>query len=118
MLVQYGRADGQDLYALRLILFAGEVLQIPGLRALTARLPAPRYFNLYGPTETNVCTYLEVPSDIPADRTTPFPIGRTFEYLRSRVVDAAGAAVARGEEGELVIHGPGVMAGYWNLPER
>jgi acyl-coenzyme A synthetase/AMP-(fatty) acid ligase len=34
------------------------------------------------------------------------------------VVDEDGKDVARGGEGELVVHGPGVMMGYWNLPEN
>lgn len=118
MLAQYGRLERHDLSALRLVLFAGEVFPVPALRALTAALPAPRYFNLYGPTETNVCTYFELPRAIEPSRATPFPIGRTCSHLRSMVVDPAGRPVARGEEGELVISGPAVMSGYWNLPER
>jgi acyl-coenzyme A synthetase/AMP-(fatty) acid ligase len=33
-------------------------------------------------------------------------------------VDADGSDVRQGEEGELVVTGPGVMGGYWNLPEH
>ena len=35
----------------------------------------PRYFNLYGPTETNVCTYYEVPADDSWKAIDTFPIG-------------------------------------------
>ncbi|WP_306360241.1 long-chain fatty acid--CoA ligase [Nocardia sp. CC227C] len=34
-----------------------------------------------------------------------------------RVVDAEGTAVRPGERGEVVVHGPNVMRGYWNRPE-
>jgi acyl-coenzyme A synthetase/AMP-(fatty) acid ligase len=81
-------------------------------------VPRPRYFNLYGPTETNVCTFYEVPTPIPETRTTPFPIGETCSHLRSKVVDEQGREVVRGAEGELCISGPGVMQGYWALPEQ
>ncbi len=118
LLGQYGRLERYDLSALRLVLFAGEVFPVPALRALTRRLPHPRYFNLYGPTETNVCTYCEVPLPVPDDRTEPYPIGATCAHLASRVVDEVGRDVPAGTEGELVIAGPGVMSGYWNLPER
>jgi fatty-acyl-CoA synthase len=33
-----------------------------------------------------------------------------------RVVDADGADVAPGEPGEVLLHGPNVMHGYWNKP--
>ena len=117
-LASYGKLERHDYDALRLVLFAGEVFPIPGLRAIKASWPRARYFNLYGPTETNVCTYYEIPERIPDDRIDPFPIGRICPPLRGRVVDERGGDVRAGEEGELVIAGPGVMSGYWNLPDR
>ncbi|MEO8295383.1 MAG: amino acid adenylation domain-containing protein [Gemmatimonadota bacterium] len=117
LLAQYGKLARYDYPALRFVFFAGEVFPVPQLRALHALWPHPRYFNLYGPTETNVCTYYEVPPVIPADRTEPFPIGKTCENLECKVVDLDGSTVPRGEEGELVVWGPNVMIGYWNLPD-
>jgi acyl-coenzyme A synthetase/AMP-(fatty) acid ligase len=81
-------------------------------------VPVPRYFNLYGPTETNVCTFYEIPARVPDDRVDPYPIGTTCRHLVGRVVDADGREVARGAEGELCIAGANVMQGYWNLPEQ
>ena len=118
LLALHGKLERHDASALRLVLFAGEVFPIPQLRAVKRLWPAPRYYNLYGPTETNVCTYFEVPATIPDDRTTPFPIGRMCPPLRGRVVDGTGADVPRGTEGELIVAGPGVMDGYWNLPQQ
>ena len=39
------------------------------------RVPTARYFNLFGPTETNVCTFYEV-KEPPAELDPPVPIGR------------------------------------------
>ena len=75
-------------------------------------------WNMYGPTETNVCTYHEIPATVEPDRTAPYPIGKACEQFRARVVDETGVDVARGQEGELVMAGPGVMQGYWNLASR
>jgi acyl-coenzyme A synthetase/AMP-(fatty) acid ligase len=80
--------------------------------------PQPRYFNLYGPTETNVCTYYEVRGGIPEDRTEPFPIGVDCSGDVGIVVDALDREVPRGDEGELYVKGGSVMVGYWNLPQR
>ena len=118
LLAQYGRLERYDYSALRLVLFAGEVFPVKHLRRITAHWPAPRYFNLYGPTETNVCTYFELPRTIADDRVTPYPIGRVCSHLRGRVVDERGAPAPTGMEGELQIAGAGVMRGYWNLAEQ
>jgi L-proline---[L-prolyl-carrier protein] ligase len=119
-LAQYGKLDQYEFPDLRLVLFAGEVFPIKHLRMLKDLLPKPRYFNLYGPTETNVCTYYEVPATIPDDHTKPFPIGEACTHYRNRIknVDEQGREVGIGEMGELIATGPGVMQGYWNLPER
>jgi amino acid adenylation domain-containing protein len=117
LLVQYGKLSVHDYSSLRRVLFAGEVFPVRYLQALQTEIPHPRYYNLYGPTETNVCTFYEIPGSIPADRTEPYPIGKVCTHLAARVVDADGRDVPSGEEGELCIAGPGVTSGYWNLPE-
>jgi amino acid adenylation domain-containing protein len=118
LLAQFGNLPKHDFPALRQVLFAGEVFPVKHLRTLGELWPRPRYFNLYGPTETNVCTYYEVPMPVPADRTKPYPIGYTCSHLRSRVTDDAGVDVPPGSEGELCIAGRGVMQGYWSLPAQ
>jgi amino acid adenylation domain-containing protein len=118
LLAQFGDLRKHHYAVLRQVLFAGEVFPVKHLRTLCELWPEPRYFNLYGPTETNVCTYYEVPTPIPADRTKPYPIGYTCSHLRSRVVDDRGDDVPLGTEGELCIAGRGVMQGYWSLPEQ
>ena len=118
LLAQYGNLDRRDYSALRLVLFAGEVFPVKHLRALHSLLPKPRYFNLYGPTETNVCTFYEIPAKISEERTIPFPIGKSCSHLSCKVVDEQGRETPKGEEGELCVSGRGVMQGYWALPEQ
>jgi amino acid adenylation domain-containing protein len=118
LLAQFGKLESHDLSALRLVLFAGEVFPVKHLRRLVDLLPGRRYANLYGPTETNVCTWHEIPPEIPAGRVDPFPIGRACDHCRALVVGDDGRGVGAGEEGELCISGPSVMSGYWNLPDR
>jgi len=118
LLAQYGKMERHDYSSLRAVFFAGEVFPVKHLRAVMERLPGIPFYNLYGPTETNVCTWHPIPAVVPADRTEPYPIGKVCSHFEARVVDEGGADVPRGEEGELVMHGAGTMAGYWNLPER
>ncbi|MEX2112180.1 MAG: AMP-binding protein, partial [Pirellulales bacterium] len=117
LLAHYGSLSSHDYSRLRTVLFAGEVFPIKHLRLLKEQLPHPRYFNLYGPTETNVCTSYEIPTTISPARSDPYPIGKTCSHLESRVVDADGRDVPPGDEGELCITGPGVTSGYWGLDE-
>jgi L-proline---[L-prolyl-carrier protein] ligase len=117
LLEEHGRLERYDTRSLRIVLFAGEVFPIGRLRQVMSRWPWARYFNLYGPTETNVCTCYEVPGPLPPERTEPLPIGRRCAHYRQLIVDG-DRPVDRGERGELLMSGPGVMNGYWNLAEQ
>lgn len=117
LLARHGGIEVPGYPAPRLVLFAGEVFPITPLRQLRECWPDAILWNLYGPTETNVCTAHRIPATIPDDRTGPFPIGNVCPPLRARVVDEQGNDVAPGSIGELVIAGPGVMRGYFGQPE-
>jgi len=117
LLVQFGQLETHDMSSLRLVLFAGEVFPVKHLRAVQQQWPRPVYYNLYGPTETNVCTFARMPSSIPEDRDTPYPIGFACAHCEALVLDADGHDVAPGDEGLLYIAGLSVFGGYWNRPE-
>lgn len=118
LLANYGKLAKYDYSALRMVHFAGEVFPIPQYRALHAFWSKPRYFNLYGPTETNVCTWYEVTADSPLDQMSTFPIGKICPPNLGMVVNEQGEVVATGQPGELLVSGPNVMRGYWNLPDQ
>lgn len=112
-----GKLQERDLRSLRLILFAGEVFPTKHLRALMEKLSHPRYANLYGPTETNVCAYFEV-EELAADDNKPIPIGKACANTELIAIDANGARIsAPGEEGLLYARGSTVMQGYFGRPE-
>jgi len=118
LMAQYGKLGNRSAAALRLVLFAGEVFPITHLKSLVAQWPHPRYFNLYGPTETNVCTFYEVPTPIPDGRVDPMPIGKVCSHLQGVLLDIEDKPAGNGAEGELCIRGAGVTSGYWNLPQQ
>jgi clorobiocin biosynthesis protein CloN4 len=97
--------------ALRAVLFAGEPFPIAQVRKLAAWTGA-RLLNLYGPTETNVCTFHQVkPADLERDR--PVPIGAAASGDMVWATRPGGGRAGAGEEGELYVDGPTVMLGYW-----
>jgi amino acid adenylation domain-containing protein len=116
-LMQHGGIQSRDLSALRWILFAGEVFPTKHLRQLMSMLPHVRFSNLYGPTETNVCTYYHV-TEIPPDTEETIPIGIPCANIEDLVVDLDDQPVTPGEVGELLIRGGVVMKGYWGQPEK
>lgn len=102
---------------LRTILFAGEVFPVKYLRRLMLQLPHVRFSNLYGPTETNVCTRYDVIS-APDETSAPIPIGRAIADVEVFALTDHGRLATVGEVGELIVRGPTVMQGYWGDPER
>jgi amino acid adenylation domain-containing protein len=117
-LLETGKLKAADLSSLRTVLFAGEVFPMKYLRRLVEVLPHPRYFNLYGPTETNVCTYYEVkPGDCAPERSEPVPIGIACENSEVFAVREDGGVAGVGEEGELYCRSATVMKGYWGRLE-
>jgi len=119
LLALHGRLGRWPFRSLRFVLFAGEVFPLKHLQSLVASLPGPRYFNLYGPTETNVCTFHEVDRAALAARTTPIPIGFTCENMGTFALLETGERIERpGQTGELLVRGSGVAMGYWGRPER
>jgi amino acid adenylation domain-containing protein len=94
LLTQFGSLESHDASSLRLVLFAGEVFPVKHLRAVQQRWPHPVYYNLYGPTETNVCTFARIPARVPDNRETPYPIGFACSHCAPLVLDGDGQAVA------------------------
>lgn len=109
------RAPATTNNRLRLVLFAGEVFPVAKLRRLTRLWPRPAYYNLYGPTETNVCTFARIPTPVPDDRTEPYPIGHPCSHCAVMVVDECNRPVPEGQSGLLCVAGPSVVSGYWRV---
>ncbi|MEV4148821.1 amino acid adenylation domain-containing protein [Amycolatopsis sp. NPDC049691] len=109
-------ASGPAPKALRAVLFAGEPFPIAYVRELAGWTTA-RLLNLYGPTETNVCTYRQVrAADL--EREVPVPIGEACCGNRVWARRPDGTVARPGEEGELVVDGPTVFQGYWGRAKQ
>ena len=114
LLTSAGTLGSMTTKSLRYVLFAGEVFPNRQLKELVAQLPAEtELYNLYGPTETNVCTYHRVcPEDLSVDR--PIPIGKAAQGAQLFVLDESDEEIEEeGLVGELVVEGDCVTPGYF-----
>ncbi|GAB4134581.1 MAG: D-alanine--poly(phosphoribitol) ligase subunit DltA [Bacteroidia bacterium] len=107
-LLLYGKPEKSAYPALRYVLFAGEVFAPKHLHALMEHFIHATFVNLYGPTETNVCSYFTIPRPIDNHQKEPYPVGRILNHLEEHIT----------EEGELLISGNQVAAGYFNRPNE
>lgn len=67
----------------------------------------------YGLTETSPVTNLCLPEEYRARS-----VGRALPGVEERILDAGGAALPPGQDGEICIRGGNVMRGYYKLPEE
>jgi amino acid adenylation domain-containing protein len=117
LMLERGRIEARGAPGLRVVYFAGEVFPVKYLRRMMLALPHARFLNLFGPTETNVCLYYEVPEP-PAEDAPPVPAGLAASGDEAFVLGPTGEPVADGEVGQLFIEGPTVMLGYWDAGRR
>ena len=102
------------LPALRRFLLCGETLPSAVARALLERFPGADVWNMYGPTEATVAV---TAVRIDAARVAgdgPLPVGRPAPGIDVWIADPAEPSrrLMHGEQGEIVIAGPQVAAGY------
>ncbi|EJN40093.1 acyl-CoA synthetase (AMP-forming)/AMP-acid ligase II [Pseudomonas sp. GM84] len=104
-----------DLSTLRSGIMAGATCPIEVMRRVIDQMHMAEVQIAYGMTETSPVSLQTGPDDELELRVTT--VGRTQPQLESKLVDADGCIVARGEIGELCTRGYSVMLGYWNNPQ-
>ena len=112
-----GVLENADLSALKLILFAGEVMPNTQLNIWRKYLPECMYVNMYGPTEaTDIATYYIVDREFSDDE--PLPIGIPMSNTDILVLNDEDKLVTDDEVGELCVRGTSLAMGYYNNPEK
>ncbi len=102
-----GGLDKKSLPDLRQVLFAGERFHTQKVMNLTQLLDETAFYNLFGPTETNVCLFWPVERKrLAAEKAIPAGVPAGMAEIR---VDPANS--------ELLVKGPCLMSGYWKNRE-
>lgn len=115
-LLYRGVLPKRDLSALRWIIFGGDTHSPQHVHRLMKLLPDTHFSHMYGPAETNGCTYFNF-SELPESADTPIPIGKMSENMEGIVVDDNDDLLGPGKTGELLVRSPSMMQGYWNRPD-
>lgn len=97
-----GGLASRDFSRLTRVLFAGEVMPSKTLSALLDAMPGTSFYNLFGPTETNVCCYWPVVRER-VDIGRSIPIGKAASKCR--------LSIETGTQ-QLLVQGPSLMSGY------
>ncbi len=113
LLLQRSDAWGIELPALRFFISGGA--PCPPAVAAAVRAAGYRFKEGYGLTECGPNCFAISLEEAEAN---PGAVGRPVPSLLARRVDADGEDVGPGEEGELLLRGPQLFAGYLYDPER
>jgi len=116
-LANYGKLHKYNYSSLRNVLFAGEIFQPDNFNKLIENWPGKRYANLYGPTETNVCTFYRIHNTHPGN--AMFPIGKPCAYAKCKLVDSdENEIMEKNVEGELWVSAESLFTGYWKDADK
>ncbi len=104
-----------DLRSLRTGIMAGATCPTKVMKQVIEKMHMSQVQIAYGMTETSPVSTQTGANDPIEKRVST--VGRTQPHLESKIINAEGQTVPRGEIGELCTRGYSVMLGYWNNDE-
>lgn len=115
LMMQANSVTEQNLASLRLLNFCGESLLPQHLEAIFAACPRAVVQNTYGPTEATVSmtSLLVTAADYQRACRTNVALGAAIPGMGLHLIGGRHP-----DEGEIVITGPQLAAGYWQDPQR
>lgn len=113
--LDHPRLHDYDLSSLRTGIMAGSNCPIEVMRRVIEVMHMREVQIAYGMTETSPVSLQTSATDGLDVRVST--VGRTQPHLESKVIDAHGKPLLRGQIGELCTRGYSVMLGYWENPQ-
>lgn len=105
----------RDLSSVDTVFYGASPMPEALLERARAVFPQAGFAQVYGMTESMSCTLLTPEDHRPGQQSRS--AGRAAINCEVRVVDGDERDVAAGSRGQILLRGPGVMAGYWHDPE-
>lgn len=119
-LIDHPALAGRTLDNLERLYYGGSSIDGTLLEQTVARLPHVALTQFYGMTETSGIA-VALPAWCHGEDSRAqgrhLAAGLPTACMEVRIARPDGSECARGEVGEVWLRGPGVMLGYWNLPE-
>jgi fatty-acyl-CoA synthase len=115
-LLEHPDFDRYDLSSLRTGAMGGSPCPVEVMKKVVTRMHMPEVTVVYGMTETSPVSFQSSKADSIERRVST--VGRIQPHLEAKIVDTDGRIVRRGEKGELLTRGYGVMRGYWGDAEK
>lgn len=121
MLGEYLGRVPADLSSVQRVSYGAAPITVPLLRQAMQLFSNAEFAQAYGQTELSPsATILEGrfhDRDGPFGETKLRSAGRPLPFVEIQIRDENGHELPTGEVGEIVVHSPGCMLGYWNQPE-
>lgn len=117
MLLEAPNIDAYDPSSLRLITYGGSPIDPSLLRRAMARFSCG-FQQHYGMTEAGSACMLKAEDHDPDDLEALTSAGCDAAGYELRIVDDEGRQLPKGVAGEIILRGPGLMTGYWGLPDK
>jgi long-chain acyl-CoA synthetase len=120
MLLDSPGFDPSDFASLQLLTFGGSPISDAVLGRMRAAFPNARLVQGFGQTETAACGAVLHDDGAPLDASEPRrrSAGRALYGCELGVFDERGERQAPGVTGEIWVHTPSAMLGYWNKPDQ
>ncbi|MBN9390972.1 MAG: long-chain-fatty-acid--CoA ligase [Chloroflexi bacterium] len=120
MFLEHPGFDQADLSSLKYIIYGASPMPEPVLKTALTKLPHCKFIQAYGQTELSPVATILPPEYHVLEGPRAGKLrsaGRASYCVEIKIVDPDGQEVPRGTVGEILVHGPNTMQGYWNNPQ-
>jgi len=120
MMLDHPAFSRYDLSSLSMVAYGAAPMSVALLSRVIRAFPKVNIYQTYGMTEAApILTSLDSKHHVlegPESRLGS--VGKAVDHVQLRIVDENDNELPVGATGEIVVRGPNIMEGYWNLPEQ